>query len=365
MRQDAVMEQVFEVVNRILHRDLETKKRNLRVRDYKVIPLAPRAGLLEFVSNTMPMQAWLWEAHAKYRPGDLKHAEVDSALRQKHRDETRTPDAMLKLFQDLRARFQPVFRHYFTERRKTPSAWFAMRLAYTRSVATTSIVGHIIGLGDRHCSNILLDNASGEVVHIDLGIAFDQGKKLPVPERVPFRMTADMIDGMGISGTQGVFQRCAEETLRVLRDGSSTINTVLGVFRHDPLHTWTVSGERIGRVQGKDAAAAAAVAAAAAADEAAGVGMKATIGIDGRSTAADQAADRALSAVEKKLEKSLSVEYTVNELLAEATDPLHLATMFPGESVLSKWRMVTLIRANRVGSSILIIGGHDPPVIYV
>jgi ataxia telangiectasia mutated family protein len=49
-----------------------------------------------------------------------------------------------------------------------------MRLGYTRSVSTTSIVGHILGLGDRHTSNILIDNATGEVVHIDLGIAFDQ-----------------------------------------------------------------------------------------------------------------------------------------------------------------------------------------------
>ena len=49
-----------------------------------------------------------------------------------------------------------------------------MRLNYIRSVATTSIVGHVLGLGDRHVSNILMDNGTGEVVHIDLGIAFDQ-----------------------------------------------------------------------------------------------------------------------------------------------------------------------------------------------
>ena len=53
-------------------------------------------------------------------------------------------------------------------------------------------------------------------------------------------MTGDMVDGMGISGTQGVFQRCAEETLRVLRDGSEVIMTVLEVFKHDPLHSWYV-----------------------------------------------------------------------------------------------------------------------------
>jgi ataxia telangiectasia mutated family protein len=49
-----------------------------------------------------------------------------------------------------------------------------MRLTYTRSVATASIVGHVLGIGDRHGSNILMDNHKGEVVHIDFGIAFDQ-----------------------------------------------------------------------------------------------------------------------------------------------------------------------------------------------
>ena len=63
---------------------------------------------------------------------------------------------------------------------------------------------------------------------------------LPIPERVPFRLTADVVDGMGTSGTQGVFQRCAVETLRVLRDESEVLFTVLEVFKHDPLHSWSV-----------------------------------------------------------------------------------------------------------------------------
>ena len=71
-------------------------------------------------------------------------------------------------------RFHPVLRHYFTEQHKAPIPWFTTRLGYTRSVATTSIVGHVLGLGDRHSSNILMDHITGEVVHIDLGIAFDQ-----------------------------------------------------------------------------------------------------------------------------------------------------------------------------------------------
>jgi len=43
---------------------------------------------------------------------------------------------------------------------------------------------------------------------------------------------------MGIAGTEGVFRRCAEETLRVLRSSADVIKTVLEVFNHDPLHSW-------------------------------------------------------------------------------------------------------------------------------
>jgi serine-protein kinase ATM len=85
------------------------------------------------------------------------------------------------LFHKLQTRFRPVMRHYFTECHKSPMSWFRMRLNYARSVATTSIVGHIIGLGDRHLSNILMDNENGEVVHIDLGIAFEQVGTNPHP----------------------------------------------------------------------------------------------------------------------------------------------------------------------------------------
>ena len=82
--------------------------------------------------------------------------------------------ALVKLFKNIRRKFRPVLRHFFTEYHKMPQSWFEMRLNYSRSVAVTSIIGHVLGLGDRHISNILLDTVTGEVVHIDLGIAFDQ-----------------------------------------------------------------------------------------------------------------------------------------------------------------------------------------------
>ena len=44
-------------------------------------------------------------------------------------------------------------------------------------------------------------HAALQVVHIDLGIAFEQGRFLTTPELVPFRLTRDIVDGMGAAGT--------------------------------------------------------------------------------------------------------------------------------------------------------------------
>ncbi|CDO73330.1 hypothetical protein BN946_scf185008.g93 [Trametes cinnabarina] len=323
MRQDAVMEQVFDLVNVVLRRDRETARRKLSVRGYKVIPLAAQAGVLEFVENTTPLAQWLRPAHPRYRPSDISMSEFSNRLAGADKDWQRDPQMVIDRFIKLRERFKPVMRHWFTEKHKSPMPWFRTRLNYARSVATNSIVGHILGIGDRHTSNILIDEETGEVVHIDLGIAFEQGKMLNQPERVPFRLTADMIDGLGMSGTQGVFQRCAEETLRVLRDGSEIILTVLEVFKYDPLHSWTASDDKFRRVQ-KVKNTQAEVAQLN--DEA----FRFMVGIDMASGAADEAADRALSTVARKLDKTLSVEYTVNELITAASDPANLALMYVG-----------------------------------
>jgi hypothetical protein len=45
-----------------------------------------------------------------------------------------------------------------------------------------------------------------------------------------------------------------------------------------------------------------------------------------------EGAERALTSVSRKLDASLSVEYTVNELINEATDIANLSRIFPGKN---------------------------------
>ncbi|EJD46611.1 hypothetical protein AURDEDRAFT_184314 [Auricularia subglabra TFB-10046 SS5] len=316
LRQDAVMEQVFELCNKVLKRDREAAKRKLFIRTYKVIPLSPKAGMLEFVTNTSPLGEWLTRAHTRYNGPEMSVKDVQGALKAIHNGPYSVADKnkrLLDAFQKIRTKVRPVMRFFFRERHKDPMAWFAMRLNYARSAATTSIIGHVLGLGDRHVSNILIDKTTGDLVHIDLGIAFEQGKLLPVPETVPFRLTADMVDGLGTTGPEGVFRRCAEHTLRVLHDGNEVIKLVLEVFKHDPLHMW-YAAVKLNKAQ----------------PDSVPQSDRFGIGINADSNPEVEAADRALSTVARKLDRSLSVEYTVNELITTAMDPANLSRIFCG-----------------------------------
>ena len=51
--------------------------------------------------------------------------------------------------------------------------WLTRRTNYTRSSAVMSMVGYILGLGDRHPSNLMLEQRTGKIVHIDFGDCFE------------------------------------------------------------------------------------------------------------------------------------------------------------------------------------------------
>ena len=52
---------------------------------------------------------------------------------------------------------------------KSPSSevWFERRTNFTRSLAVMSMVGYILGLGDRHPSNLLLDRMRFVLLHFE------------------------------------------------------------------------------------------------------------------------------------------------------------------------------------------------------
>lgn len=188
-------------------------------------------------------------AHERYYPEDWTPSDC---LRKIIAGDKDSPEKKEKTFIEICANIRPALQQFFYENYKEPGKWFERRLAYTTSVAVSSMVGYILGIGDRHVQNILIDYETAEVIHIDFGIAFEQGKILPHPEMVPFRLSRDIIAPMGVCGVDGVFRKTCEKTMEILRENHKTLTTIIEVVLYDPMYAWTLSATDAQRYQRED-----------------------------------------------------------------------------------------------------------------
>ena len=139
-------------------------------------------------------------------------------------------------------------------RAPTTEQWLKRRWQFTRSMAVMSMLGYVLGLGDRHPSNLLIHRLSGKLVHIDFGDCFEvrvcaSGVCLQLvlqvamrrdrfPEGVPFRLTRMLVNAMGASRLEGPFRMTCESVMRVLRDNQDPISAMMEAFVYDPLIAW-------------------------------------------------------------------------------------------------------------------------------
>jgi phosphatidylinositol kinase/protein kinase (PI-3 family) len=106
-----------------------------------------------------------------------------------------------------------------------------------------SMAGYVIGLGDRHPSNIMIQRQTGHVIHIDFGDSFEVAlNRDRMPEKVPFRLTRMFVNAFGVSGIEGRFRNACEDIMRVLRNNRSSIVAQLEIFVHEPIFANKDSG---------------------------------------------------------------------------------------------------------------------------
>ena len=234
------------VVNRLMQDDPEGRRRSLKMRTFSVVCLNEECGILEWVNNTACVRHLISEAHALWPPGVYPVMSTKEVLHPMMELQTKYEndiDAMTREYRKLVTdRFKPCFHRWFIERFSDPTEWLEARTLFTRSVAVWSAVGHVVGLGDRHTENILVDVANGECVHVDFDCVFDKGLTLQRPEIVPFRLTPNFVDAMGLTGVEGTFRHTMEVCIKVLRDNKETLLSVVEPFIRDPTVAWSRSG---------------------------------------------------------------------------------------------------------------------------
>lgn len=234
LRKDSRMMMFGTMVNQLLDQNPDARRRNLCLVTFNVVILQESCGLIEWVSKTRGMRHIIDDLWKRLRPGHQQTVREIKDIFDHSKDlhETFTKQVL--------PRHPPVLHKWFMQC-TDPSVWLSKRLIFARSQALWCMLGYIVGLGDRHGENILLDTESGRMVHVDFDCLFGKGMLLERPETVPFRLTQNCVAAMGVTGIEGVFRRSCELCMGVLRDRSNkqTLLSVLHVYIADPLIEWT------------------------------------------------------------------------------------------------------------------------------
>ncbi|CAG0890403.1 unnamed protein product [Cyprideis torosa] len=309
LRKDCRLMEFNSLVNRCLARDPAARRRGLHINTYSVVPLNEEVGFVEWVPNLTPMRGIICKFYKEMG------IYMNQALNFKpFKEIDKKPQAERKeiYHQQLLPAHPSVLYKWFPRNFPDAKACYEARLSYARTAAVMSMIGYIVGLGDRHGENILFNSSNGEVLHVDFSCLFNKsrtqfppsaeanpvsslsriepsflpqqsrtqfppsaesnpvssfsrgepsflpqqsrtqpflvffidvvaqnGETLTVPEKVPFRLTRQMVEAMGCTGFEGPFRQACEATLKVVRDQKGSFMSVLKPFIHDPLVEWT------------------------------------------------------------------------------------------------------------------------------
>ncbi|KAH8093828.1 FAT-domain-containing protein [Cristinia sonorae] len=238
LRQDERVMQLFSLVNNLLSVDTDCFKRRLHIQRYAVIPLAPNAGLIGWVKDSETLHVLVRDYRDSRKV--LLNIEYRLMLQMAPDYENLILLQKIEVFEYAleNTTGQDLYRVLWLKSMSSEH-WLERRATYTRSLAVNSMVGHILGLGDRHPSNLMLGSKTGQVVHIDFGDCFEVAMhREKFPEKIPFRLTRMLTHAMEVSGIEGSFRNTCEISMTVLRENKDSLMAVLEAFVYDPLINW-------------------------------------------------------------------------------------------------------------------------------
>lgn len=234
LRLDERIMQFFRLINSLINK--ETCFNGNLIQTISVIPLSSSHGLVQWVPGTETLRNIVEDYRTLHHVDPTIEYELANEMSVINFDYLQ-PIRKMQIIEEI---FKEVpdtdIANSFWLKSSSAELWFKKSNTFAISNAITSIVGYVIGLGDRHPSNLLIDRDTGKVVHIDFGDCFERAMtRQLLPEVVPFRLTRMIVRAFGAAGYDGLYRSSFINMSNILRANSRVLVMVLAVFVHEPL----------------------------------------------------------------------------------------------------------------------------------
>lgn len=242
LRQDERVMQLLGLVNELLAQSKVTASGDLAIKRYAVVPLSPNSGLIGWVANCDTLHSLVRDFREQRKI--LLNVEHRLILQMAPDYDNLPRLNKVEVFEyALQNTTGADIAKVLWLKSRNAEIWLDRRTNFIRSLATMSMVGYILGLGDRHPSNLMLERSTGKILHIDFGDCFEVAMhREKYPEKVPFRLTRMLVNALEVCGVEGFFRQTCEAVMTVLRNDKTSLMAMLEAFVHDPLINWRLLG---------------------------------------------------------------------------------------------------------------------------
>jgi len=251
LRQDQRVSQLFSISQKIMDRNAKCRSKQLKINYYSVYPLTIDFGIVEWMNSAASLASMV---KAGFPTGSsdpskaLEHcmtAYMSTVLDNKDQHVEMLAAAVNKSVSgDLRTKMEKIcaiipedaLRRGMHSAASSIMMFHQFRQEFSRTVAASSAVQWILGIGDRHAENNLISKTNGGLLPIDFGIAFGDGvSRLPIPELMPFRLSPQMQFVFAPLQAKYILRRRMASVFSALREKSSEILSLCEVFVKDRL----------------------------------------------------------------------------------------------------------------------------------
>ncbi|TPX51638.1 hypothetical protein SeMB42_g00090 [Synchytrium endobioticum] len=254
-REERIM-QLFRILNSVLERKQDTRRRGLYFHLPLYVPLAPQVRLFQDDTSYMSLQD-IYEEHCA-RTSQHKDEPIMyyiNRMREIHHSEDMSKQGKVafvnlktEVMEDIAAKFVPdtILTNYMTRALESYSDFFSMRKHFCGQMATVTFMTYLLSINQRVPQKFFISVRTGNIWSSELvpTLAPPPTVVLTNSEAVPFRFTPNIQHFMTPIGIDGAFTSSLISLAKSLTEPEFELDDYLSVFVRDEIIQYLQMGRK-------------------------------------------------------------------------------------------------------------------------
>ncbi|CAG8494359.1 1120_t:CDS:10, partial [Paraglomus occultum] len=250
-RREEKIIQLFRILNSVLARKKESRRRELFFHVPLIVPLAPQLRIIEDDASYVSLQD-VYEDYCDthgIRKDEILFYYANRMRRNMPQNiqqgNIQLTNQALEVAEDIAAKFIPsdILSKYLSRCMKSHSDLWMLRKQFTKQMASITFMTYTMAVGQRHPPKFIISTNTGNIWMTDLtpnmaNYVLAVSPLMATPESVPFRLTRNLQTFMTPIGVEGVFASSLMAIGQSLIDPEFDLSQYLSIFVRDEVAAW-------------------------------------------------------------------------------------------------------------------------------